>query len=71
MASAAQAAERVIQPAWYTTREVAEMLRYSLSKTKMLVLSGEIRSIKDGGSRRILPEYVAEYVARKAEEAGS
>ncbi len=71
MASAAQAAERSIQPAWYTTREVAEMLRYSPSKTKILVLSGEIRSIKDGGSRRILPEYVAEYVARKAEEAGS
>lgn len=71
MASAVQAGEKAIQPAWYTTREVAEMLRYSLSKTKMLVLSGEIRSIKDGGSRRILPEYVAEYVARKAEEANS
>jgi excisionase family DNA binding protein len=71
MASAAQAGERIIRPAWYTTREVAEMLRYSLSKTKMLVLSGEIRSIKDGGSRRILPEYVAEYVARKAQEEGS
>ena len=71
MASAAQAGTRVIQPAWYTTREVAEMLRYSLSKTKMLVLSGEIRSIKDGGSRRILPEYVAEYVDRKAREAGA
>jgi hypothetical protein len=33
-------------------------------------LSGQIHSIKDGGSRRILPEYVAEYVARKAQEAG-
>lgn len=71
MASAVQAGERSIQPAWYTTREVAEMLRYSLSKTKMLVLAGEIRSIKDGGNRRILPEYVAEYVVRKVEEAGS
>lgn len=71
MASAVQAGERSVQPAWYTTREVAEMLRYSLSKTKMLVLSGEIRSVKDGGSRRILPEYVTEYVARKAKEAGS
>jgi excisionase family DNA binding protein len=71
MAGTAPAEERVIQPAWYTTREVAVMLRYSLSKTKMLVLSGEIRSIKDGGSRRILPEYVAEYVARKAKEAST
>lgn len=62
--------ENAIQPLWYTTAEVAVMLRYSLAKTKQLVLSGQIRSIKDGGSRRILPEYVAEYVARKAQEAG-
>ena len=31
------------------------MLGYSLTKTKHLVLSGQIRSIKDGGNRRILP----------------
>ena len=41
------------------------------TKTKHLVLSGQIRSIKDGGNRRILPEYVNEYVARKETEAGS
>lgn len=63
--------EKAIQPLWYTTAEVAVMLRYSLTKTKHLILSGEIRSIKDGGSRRILPEYIAEYVARRAKEAGS
>ena len=45
------------------------MLGYSLTKTKHLVLSGQIRSIKDGGNRRILPEYVDEYVARRIEEA--
>ncbi|WP_367043622.1 helix-turn-helix domain-containing protein [Streptomyces sp. Je 1-332] len=56
----------VIQPKWHTTREVAAMLGYGLSKTKMLVLTGEIRSIKDGGSRRILPRYVDEYVERRA-----
>lgn len=61
--------ERIIEPLWYTTAEVAVMLRYSLTKTKHLVISGQIRSIKDGGSRRILPEYVSEYVARKAQEA--
>jgi len=69
MASPVPAAEKVIQPAWYTTREVAEMLRYSLTKTKQLVLSGQIRSIKDGGNRRILPEYVDEYVRRREQEA--
>ena len=26
--------------------------------------SGQIRSVKDGGNRRILPEYVDEYIRR-------
>lgn len=65
------AGERVIEPLWYTTAEVAAMLRYSLTKTKHLVKSGQIRSIKDGGSRRILPEHIEEYIRRKAQEAGT
>ena len=60
----------VITPRWYTTKQVALMLGYSLTKTKHLVLTGQIRSVKDGGNRRILPEYVDEYVARRAKEAG-
>jgi excisionase family DNA binding protein len=71
MASTVPAGEKVIQPAWYTTREVAVMLRYSLTKTKHLVKSGQIRSIKDGGSRRILPQHVEEYIRRRAQEAGT
>ncbi|MFF8674414.1 helix-turn-helix domain-containing protein [Streptomyces sp. NPDC015242] len=59
----------VIERKWYTTAEVAAMLGYGLSKTKMLVLTGEIRSIKDGRNRRILPRYVDEYVERRAQEA--
>ena len=59
-----------IQPKWCTTKQVALMLGYSLTKTKHLVLSGQIRSIKDGGNRRILPEYVDEYVTHRAKEAG-
>ncbi|MEU3712720.1 excisionase family DNA-binding protein [Streptomyces catenulae] len=59
----------VIQPKWYTTAEVAQMLGYGLSKTKMLVLTGEIRSVKDGRNRRILPRWVDEYVERLAREA--
>lgn len=71
MSDSTTAPEGSITPAWYTVAEVAVMLRFGLTKTKHLVLSGEIRSIKDGGSRRILPEYVAEYVARKkAQEEG-
>ena len=58
-----------IGPKWYNTKQVALMLGYSLTKTKHLILSGQIRSVKDGGNRRILPEYVDEYVARRIREA--
>jgi excisionase family DNA binding protein len=57
-----------IRPKWYTTAEVATMLGYGLTKTKHLVLSGQIRSVKDGRSRRILPEWVDDYIRRKIAE---
>jgi excisionase family DNA binding protein len=56
----------VIQPKWHTTAEVAAMLGFGLSKTKMLVLTGEIRSVKVGRNRRVLPVWVDEYVERVA-----
>lgn len=59
----------VITRKWYTTAEVAEMLGFGLSKTKMLVLTGEIRSVKVGRSRRVLPAWVDEYVERVASQA--
>ncbi|MDX2979396.1 excisionase family DNA-binding protein [Streptomyces microflavus] len=59
----------VIQPKWHTTAEVAEMLKFGLSKTKMLVLTGEIRSVKIGRNRRILPAWVDEYVQRVTADA--
>ncbi len=49
---------------WHTIPEVAEMLGYGVTKTKFLVLSGQIRSVKDGGSRRVLPEWVDDYIRR-------
>ena len=57
-----------ITPKWYTTEQVAVMLGYGLPKTKHLVLSGQIRSVKDGQNRRILPEWVDEYIRHKVEE---
>ena len=60
--------EAVIAPKWYTTEQVAVMLGYGLTKTKHLVLSGQIRSVKDGGNRRILPEWVDDYIRRRVEE---
>lgn len=58
----------VIVRKWYSTAEVAEMLGYGLTKTKFLVLSGQIRSVKDGVYRRILPEWVDDYIRRLVEE---
>lgn len=58
-----------LTPKWYSVAEVAEQLGYGLSKTKLLVATGQIRSLKDGGHRRILPEWVDEYVARRVAEA--
>jgi excisionase family DNA binding protein len=59
----------VLAPRWYTMAQVAELLGYSVAKVKTLVYSGELRSLKDGGNRRILPEWVDEYVERKAAES--
>ncbi|WP_344567823.1 excisionase family DNA-binding protein [Streptomyces axinellae] len=58
-----------ITPKWHTTAEVAAMLGFGLSKTKMLVLTGEIRSVKVGRNRRILPAWVDEFVQHCAAEA--
>ena len=61
-------AGEVVAPRWYTIEQVAAMLNYGLTKTKYLVHSGQIRSVKDGGNRRILPEWVDEYIHQRVEE---
>ena len=58
-----------LQRRWYTVTEVAEMLGYGPTKVRMMCISGDLRSLKDGGSRRILPAWVDEYVAKRAAEA--
>jgi excisionase family DNA binding protein len=58
-----------LAPKWYTVKQVVAILNFGISKTKMLVATGELRSLKDGHYRRVLPEWVDEYVQRKAEEA--
>lgn len=54
---------------WYTVPEVARMLGFGESKVRMAIINGDLRSIKDGRSRRILPEWVDEYVERKVAES--
>jgi excisionase family DNA binding protein len=46
-------------------------LGFGLSKTKMLVATGELRSLKDGKHRRILPEWVDEYIERRVKEGAA
>jgi excisionase family DNA binding protein len=58
-----------VEKKWFTVAEVAEMLGYGQTKVRMLVIQGDLRSLKDGRSRRILPQWVDEYVQRRAEEA--
>lgn len=58
----------VITRKWYSTAEVAQMLGYGLIKTKFLVISGQIRSVKDGGHRKILPEWIDDYIRRVIKE---
>ena len=44
-----------LSPKWYTVGQVAELLGYGESKVRMLIISGDLRSLKDGRARRILP----------------
>jgi len=58
-------------PKWYSIAQVAQMLGFGLSKTKMLIATGELRSLKDGKHRRILPEWVDEYIERRVKEGAA
>lgn len=60
--------DTVITRKWHTMAEVADMLGFGLSNVKMLVITGEIRSVKIGKNRRIMPQWVDEYVERVARE---
>lgn len=54
---------------WFTVREVADQLGYGETKVRMLIAQGRIRSLKDGRSRRVLPQWLDEYVELCAEES--
>jgi excisionase family DNA binding protein len=63
------ATEMILTPRWYTVAQVAQLLNYGESKVRMLIITGQLRSIKDGRSRRILPEWVEAYVQDRAKAA--
>jgi excisionase family DNA binding protein len=61
--------ETIFTPRWYTVAQVAQLLNYGESKVRMLIMTGQLRSIKDGRARRILPEWVEAYVQDRAKAA--
>lgn len=54
---------------WYTVADVAEMLGFGQTKVRMAIISGDLRSVKDGKLRRVLPEWVDEYVALRVAQS--
>ena len=56
-----------LRPRWYSPTEVAVLLGFGISKVKMKIATGELRSIKDGKYRRILPEWVDDYIRDQVE----
>jgi len=55
---------------WFSVAEVAEMLGFGETKVRMAIIHGDLRSVKDGRQRRILPQWVDEYVALKVTQSG-
>jgi excisionase family DNA binding protein len=60
---------RSVPKPWYTVAEVAQILGFGESKVRMLIIQGDLCSLKDGRLRRVLPEWIDDYVARRAREA--
>ncbi len=58
-----------LDPKWYTVAEVARLLGYGETKVRMLIITGDLRSLKDGRSRRVLPQWVDEYVEMRAAQS--
>ncbi|SCL49439.1 DNA binding domain-containing protein, excisionase family [Micromonospora citrea] len=56
-----------LRPRWYSPAEVAVLLGFGISKVKMKMATGELRSIKDGKYRRILSEWVDDYIREQVE----
>ncbi|MEV1070692.1 helix-turn-helix domain-containing protein [Micromonospora parva] len=56
-----------LTPRWYSPAEVAVLLGFGISKVKVKIATGELRSIKDGKYRRILPEWVDDYIREQVE----
>jgi excisionase family DNA binding protein len=61
-------AQASLDPKWYTVAQAAQHLGYGETKGRMLIISGDRRSLKDERARRVLPEWVEDYVRLRASE---
>jgi excisionase family DNA binding protein len=57
---------RELDPKWFTVSQVAQLLGYGETKVRTLIISGDLRSLKDGRARRVLPEWVDDYIRNRA-----
>jgi len=51
------------------SRRSREMLGFGETKVRMAIIHGDLRSVKDGKLRRILPEWVDDYVALRVTQS--
>jgi hypothetical protein len=62
-------AQASLDTSWYTVGKAAQLLGYGETKGWMLINSGDRRSLKDERARRVLPEWVEDYVRLRASRA--
>ena len=55
---------------WYSPQDVAQLLGYGIYKVRMLLITGEMRSIKDGKYRRVCLAGVGRRVCSQAGGGG-
>jgi hypothetical protein len=62
-------AQGSLDPSWYNVAQAAQLLGYGETKGWMLIISGDLRSLRDERARRVLPEWVEVYVRLRASRA--
>ena len=51
-------AQGSLDPSWYNVAQATQLLGYGETKGWMLIISGDLRSLRDERARRVLPEWV-------------
>jgi excisionase family DNA binding protein len=54
----------------FTVKQTGELLGYSERQVRRMIAAGKIRTVRDGGSVRVLPESIIAYKQQLREAAG-